>query len=198
MNSDQVVEVLLRRSQRDHSGKTLSYFSSVWAKVVKSNDLEKIALFSTCILLSKSLKVIESHWNVVKLIKSGKKKWCLLHLTFYIRFEISCQIWRIRICSVDFREIVKCHLVILLLDDELHVARVLRLVSHGPLERPEVCVKDVEAVLAEPRNGLLLGQPAAAVLDRGEDGGGDVVVVRQGRRFAAQSAGQKFSGLFNI
>ena len=74
---------------------------------------------------------------------------------------------------------MKCHLVVILPDDELHVARVLRLVSHGPLERPEVRVKDVDAVVAEPRDGLLLGESAAAVLDRGEDGGGDVVVVRQ-------------------
>jgi hypothetical protein len=73
---------------------------------------------------------------------------------------------------------INCHLVVLLLDDELHVARVLRPVSHGPLQRPEVGVKDVEVVFAESGNGLFLRKSAAAVLDWGEDGGGHVIVVR--------------------
>jgi hypothetical protein len=44
MNSDQIVEVFFRRSQRDHSGKTLSYFAGVGAEVVESNNLKKLIL----------------------------------------------------------------------------------------------------------------------------------------------------------
>ena len=41
MNSDQIVEVFFRRSQRNHSGKPLRYFAGVGAEVVESNNLEK-------------------------------------------------------------------------------------------------------------------------------------------------------------
>jgi hypothetical protein len=51
MNSDQIVEVFFRRSQRNHSGKPLRYFAGVGAEVVKSNYLEKKYLLISVVKL---------------------------------------------------------------------------------------------------------------------------------------------------
>ena len=75
-------------------------------------------------------------------------------------------------------EVVKAdHFVVLLPHDQLHVASILRPVCQGPLERREVGVKDGDVATAESQRGVLFGEPAAAVLQRGEDGCRDVVVV---------------------
>ena len=124
MDADQVVEVLLRRSEGDHSGKTLSHFSGVGSEVMEADDP-----------------------------------------------------------------------FVFLFDDQFHVARVLWLVSDGPLEGPEVCVEDFDVFFAVPCGGIFLGKSAAAVLDRREDCGGDVVVVRQDVRLAAKATSKEFTGL---
>ena len=60
---------------------------------------------------------------------------------------------------------------------------------------PEVGVVDLHVVLTQPPFSLFLRESAAAVLERGEDGGRDVVVVGQDGGAAADSARQQFSGL---
>jgi hypothetical protein len=55
-------------------------------------------------------------------------------------------------------EVVEAHhSLVFLVDDELHVAGVLRPVCHGPLEGPEVGVEHLDVEVAEPGDGVLLG-----------------------------------------
>ena len=82
------------------------------------------------------------------------------------------------------------NLVVLVLSDELHVAGSFRPARYGPFERPECCVKDFNVFFAEFSDGSFFRQAAAAVLQRSEDGGGDVVVVGQLFSFAAQTTGK--------
>ena len=87
------------------------------------------------------------------------------------------------------------YLFILFIDDELHVAGVLRPVSHRPLQWPEVGVIDVNVVLAQPREGLFFSEAAAAVFEGRKDRRWDVVVVGLLVGVAADPASQQFSCL---
>ena len=79
--------------------------------------------------------------------------------------------------------------------DQLAVAGVLRPVGQGPLQRPEVGVVDLNVLGPIPLDGLFFGEAAAAILQRGEHGGADVLVVGEVGGHATEPAGQKAASL---